>query len=86
VLRPRGQLVALASPPDEALANSRGVVATRIHHRSDAGRLAAILGLVEAGQLEVMVDRQARLGELGTALAHQASGRARGKIVVRLGG
>jgi len=84
VLRPHGQLVALASPPDEALAKSRGVVATRIHHRSDAGRLAALLGLVDAGQLEVVVDRQAGLDELDAALAHQASGRARGKIVVRV--
>ena len=84
VLRVGGYLAATASPPDEALAKAHGVGASFVFHQSDAARLSKLLEMVEAGTLKVLVDRVVPLDELADAFAYQASGRARGKIIVTL--
>lgn len=84
VLRAGGTLIAAATPPDEALAKAHNVTAVRIFHKSEAGRLNLLVGLVEAGKLRVLVDRKVPLAGLDEAFRHQATGRARGKIIVTL--
>jgi NADPH:quinone reductase-like Zn-dependent oxidoreductase len=82
VLRAGGILVAIAAPPDEALAKAHQVRATFVFHQSDARRLEKIVERLDAGTLQVLVDRRVPLPAFAEAFAYQASGRARGKIVV----
>ncbi len=84
MLRAGGTLAATTSPPDEALAKAHGVSASFVFHQSDAARLTKILGMIDAGTLKVLIDRTVPLDALGNAFAYQASGRARGKIIVTL--
>lgn len=81
VLRAGGTLLATASPPDEALAKAHGVTAVFVFHRSDAGRLARIVGSVDAGT-RILIDRTVSLASLDEAFTRQASGHARGKILL----
>lgn len=83
VLRSGGRLVTLISPPDEALAKAHNVRAAFIFHSSDARRLETVLREVEQG-VRVLTDRVVAIDEAPSAFAHQASGRARGKVVVRI--
>jgi len=85
VLKPGGTLVTITTPPDQELAKAHGVTALRIGHESDAARLGLIVGLCDAGALRVLVDRLFPLDDARMALAHSASGRARGKILIRPG-
>lgn len=84
VLRAGGTLAATASPPDEALAKAHGVTASFVFHQSAATRLIKILGMIDAGTLKVLVDRVVSLNEFASAFGYQASGCARGKIIVTL--
>ncbi|KKC23798.1 NADP-dependent oxidoreductase [Sphingomonas sp. SRS2] len=84
VLRRGGYLAATASPPDDALASAHGVNAGFVFHQSDAARLARLLEQVAAGTLSVLVDRVIPLDRSDEAFAHQASGHARGKIIVQM--
>jgi len=72
------------SPPDEALAKSHGVTATFVFHQSDASRLEKIVDRLNSGKLEVLVDRTVPFVDFADAFAYQASGRARGKIILAL--
>jgi len=83
VLRRGGQLVATPSPPDEALAMEHGVDASFVFHQSDAARLAKLIEQVAAGELTVLIDRTVPFSQFDAAFAYQASGRARGKIIVQ---
>lgn len=85
VLRHGGTLVSTTSTPDEALAKAHGVTATFIFVQPEGGRLGAVLDLVGAGKLKVLMDRKVALADFADAFQYQASGRARGKIVVSLG-
>ena len=58
--------------------------ASFVFHRLDAARLTALLDQVAAGTLAVLIDRTVPLDRLGEAFAYQASGRARGKIIVQV--
>jgi len=84
VLKAGGALVTTVSPPDEALAKSHSVTATFVFHQSDASRLEKIVDRLNAGKLEVLVDRTVPFAEFADAFAYQASGRARGKIILAL--
>ena len=84
VLRVGGYLAATSSPPDEALAKAHGIGASFVFHQSSAERLAKLLGMIDAGTLKVLVDRVVPLDGLADAFGYQASGRARGKIIVTL--
>lgn len=82
VLRSGGILVSTTSPPDEALAKAHNVTASFVFHQSDASRLGKIVERLDAGTLKVLVDRTVALEDFSDAFTHQASGRARGKIIL----
>lgn len=84
VLRRGGHLASTVSPPDEALAQAHDIRADFVFHQSDALRLAALLDQIAAGTLTVLIDRTEPLDRFGEAFAYQASGRARGKIIVQM--
>lgn len=84
VMRSGGHLVSTTSPPDEALAKAHNVRAAFVFHQSDGNRLGKIIEGLNAGRLKVLMDRTVPLKDFGSALEHQASGRARGKIIVTL--
>ncbi|TWB20335.1 NADPH:quinone reductase-like Zn-dependent oxidoreductase [Nitrospirillum amazonense] len=84
LLRAGGFLASIAAPPDGAFAKAHGVEAAFVFHRSDAARLAAVMDKVAAG-VEVLIDRTVPGRDAVTAFHHQASGRARGKIVLTNG-
>ncbi len=84
ILKAGGALVTTVSPPDEALAKARGVIAAFVFHQSDASRLEKIVDRLDAGTLKVLVDRTVPLADFADAFAYQASGRARGKIILTL--
>lgn len=77
-------VTAVAFPKDEAL--HHGVRAARVLCTANAGQLAAICDLVEAGKLSPHVGTVLPLAEIKQALALSESGRARGKIVVQVRG
>lgn len=52
----------------------------------DAARLSALLAVVNEGKVRPAVERTFPLVEAAAALSHVAEGRARGKIVVNVGG
>ena len=81
VLRAGGVLVSIVSPPDEALANAHGVRGTFFPHMSDAGRLAKVVERIDAGA-KILVDRSVPLASVAEAFERQASGRARGKLLI----
>ena len=83
VLRSGGALLATSSPPDEALARAHNVTATFVFHTSDASRLWRIVASVDGGT-KILVDRTVSLDSLDEAFAHQASGHARGKIILAI--
>ena len=83
VLRSGGVLASTVQPPDEAFAKAHGVTASFLFHSSDATRLARVVATVAQGT-KVLIDRSVPLTGFDAAFAHQASGRARGKIVVDL--
>jgi NADPH:quinone reductase-like Zn-dependent oxidoreductase len=84
VLKPGGLLVSLPAPPDAGRAVARGVRAEFLFHTSDADRLARVASLVDDG-LEVVVDRTVPLAGAAQALRVLAAGRAKGKLIVRIG-
>ncbi len=84
VLRAGGSLVSTVSPPDEALAKAHNVTVSFVFHKSDAGRLSKIIERLDAGSLRVLVDRTVPLTDFADAFLYQASGRARGKIILSL--
>lgn len=85
VLRSGGSLLAIAVPPDEALAKAHNVTATFVFHMSDGKRLGKVVEAIDASALKILIDRQVPLSDLAGAFEHQASGRARGKIIVTFG-
>lgn len=83
ILRAGGCLLSIASPPDDALAKAHNVIVKFVFHMSDANRLTKIVESIDAGT-KILIDRTFPLGRLDDAFSRQASGRARGKIIVAL--
>lgn len=81
VLRSGGVLVSIVSPPDEDLSKAHSVTATFFPHGSDAERLSKVAKQVDAGA-ELLIDRTLPLAAIRDAFERQASGRARGKILL----
>ena len=81
VLRAGGMLLSTVSPPDEALAKAHNVAGAFFPHVSDAARLAKVAEAVDAGA-ELLIDRTLPLDSIEEAFTRQASGRARGKILL----
>lgn len=84
VIRPGGVLVSIATFPDPQLAKAHDVTATWMLHLSDAARLSLIVGLCDAGALKVPVDSTFSLSDFLAALKRSASGRATGKILLKV--
>jgi len=82
VLRQGGLLVTIVSPPDKALADQHGVRALWFANSSNGARLGLLSALCDEGALRVVVDRIFPLSETKAALAHSASGHAKGKILI----
>lgn len=82
-LKKGGALVtAVAFPKDEA--QQYGVRAARVFCKSNAGQLADIRDLVEAGKLKPLVATVLQLADIREALALSEAGRTRGKIVLQI--
>ena len=84
MMRPGGALVTVATFPDPELAKTHGVSATWMLHRSDAMRLSLIEGVRESGALNVPVDSTFELCDFASALNRSASGRTKGKILLKV--
>jgi NADPH:quinone reductase-like Zn-dependent oxidoreductase len=85
VVRKAGLLLAIASPPDEALANHHGITARFERGVINGVRLQEIGGLIDVGKVRVIVEKELPLEE--AALAHELSeaGHVRGKIILNVG-
>jgi NADPH:quinone reductase-like Zn-dependent oxidoreductase len=85
VVRKGGLLLAIASPPDAALASQQGITARFEVAVINGVRLQEIAGLIDAGKVRVVVENELPLEE--AALAHQLSeaGHVRGKIILNVG-
>ena len=84
-LRRGGFLVtSVAFPTDEG--RRHGVSVERVQCKADAGQLASIRDLVDAGKLRAHVATVLPLAEVRQALALSEGGRTRGKIVLRIPG
>jgi NADPH:quinone reductase-like Zn-dependent oxidoreductase len=85
VLRKGGMLVAVAMPPpDPAAAERHGVRTAMIAVTPDGARLAHIAALIDAGELEVVIDREFPLSDAAAAHHHIEGGHARGKVILRI--
>ncbi|MCK0532765.1 NADP-dependent oxidoreductase [Sphingobium agri] len=107
VLRPGGQLISIAGPPDPAFARmvgagwivrqlirlgsasirrkarARDIDYSFLFMHPDGSQLARIGKLIEAGILRPVIDQGFSFDETPAALERSASGRARGKVVIR---
>ncbi|MHC1550730.1 NADP-dependent oxidoreductase [Phyllobacterium sp. K27] len=84
VLRVGGNLLAIAMPPDKTLAKAHKVEAGFVFHASDGERLRRVVEAIVKGDLTILIDRKVPLDRFAQAFAHQASERARGKIIVEV--
>lgn len=108
VLKPGGQLIGIAGPPDPAFARRRGangfvslvmrLLSYRIrkaarrsgnsyhfHFMSASGaQLEEISRLIDAGHIRPVLDRVYPFEETRQALAYVATGRSKGKVVIKL--
>src|SRR3546814_14218972 len=69
-------------PPDEALAKAHQVEAGFVFHASDGERLRRLVEAIDKRDVTILIDRKVPLDRFADAFAHQASGRARGQIIV----
>lgn len=76
--------IGLMSRKVTAAARARGARYEYLFMRPDGQQLARIARLVEDGTIRPLVDRVFTFGEVREALAYSESGRATGKIVVRI--
>lgn len=84
VLRSGGRLLSLVAPPDEALAHAHNVNAQFVFHMSDGERLARVVSAIHENKMKVLIDQTVPIDQFGDAFTRQASGRARGKIIVTM--
>ena len=78
------QLLGLASCKIRSKAKKRGVDYSFLFMRADGGQLAEIAKLVDAGAIRPVIDQVFAFDETPAAMARVASGRARGKVVIRI--
>jgi len=82
VLRAGGHLLSTVMPPDDTLAAAHNVTAGFVFHASDGQRLARVSKAIDQYGLRILVDRTVPFTEFIPAFQHQASGHARGKIII----
>jgi NADPH:quinone reductase-like Zn-dependent oxidoreductase len=79
-----GLLLSIVSPPDEALAKEHGITARFERGNMNGIRLQEIAGLIDAGKLKVIIDKEFPLAQAKAAHDYSETGRARGKIILRV--
>ena len=84
VLRPGGHLASIVGEPDQAMALSLGVRATRVSYRLAPGELEQLVRHIATSKIAITIDGCFAIEEFDAAFARQATGRARGKVVVRM--
>ena len=84
LLRKGGLLITIVAPPDEALAKQHGVTARFERGNMNGIRLQEISGLIDAGKLKVVIEKELPLAQAKAAHELSESGRARGKIILRV--
>jgi NADPH:quinone reductase-like Zn-dependent oxidoreductase len=82
VLRSGGKLLSVVAPPEEALMAAHKVDGAFVFHSSDGQRLGEVVKHIKASDITVLIDGVFGFRDFADAFARQASGRARGKIVV----
>jgi NADPH:quinone reductase-like Zn-dependent oxidoreductase len=84
VLRPGGVQVSIVGPPSEEDAKAHGARAAYVFVQPDAGQLAELARLIDAGTVKPIVSEVLPLAEARRAQELSQSGHARGKIVLRV--
>lgn len=84
VLRKGGVLVSIVNPPDASVAQQHGVVAKHAFVIPNGARLQELAGLVDAGKLKVIIEKEFPLSEAKAAQDFNQTGRTRGKIILRV--
>jgi NADPH:quinone reductase-like Zn-dependent oxidoreductase len=82
VLKKGGKYVSITAKPSAELADSYGVSATNFLFHSNPDQLEQIVALIEAGIIQVFVDKTFPLTEAKEALAYQKQGHSCGKNVL----
>lgn len=77
------QVIRLGSAKIRRKAKRHGVEYSFLFMRPDGAQLAEVANLAESGVIHPVVDQVFRFDETPAALDRSATGRARGKIVVR---
>lgn len=77
-------LIGLMSRKAVAAARARGARFEYLFMRPDGEQLAQVARLVEGGALKPVIDKVFTLDEVRDALAHSESGRATGKVVIKV--
>ncbi len=83
-IRDRGRLVWISSEDPAGPPPERGVQRTMFYARADANSLNAITALIDAGKLKPFVEEVLPLEHAREAQQRIASGRVRGKLVLRI--
>jgi NADPH:quinone reductase-like Zn-dependent oxidoreductase len=83
-LRKNGTLVSTLSIVDESMALQYGVSGKTFMADSNGARLQEIAGLVDKGMLRVIIDSEFPLEDVKKAHELSESGKARGKIILRV--
>ncbi|MDE1823457.1 MAG: zinc-binding dehydrogenase, partial [Candidatus Micrarchaeota archaeon] len=83
-LKKDGRLVAIAGEPDKELAGSHEINVISVNASGGRIKLEEIANLIDTGKLRVIVDRELPLSEMKAAHELSQSGKARGKIIIKV--
>ncbi|WP_018899479.1 NADP-dependent oxidoreductase [Rhizobium sp. 2MFCol3.1] len=84
VLRRGGKIASIVAPPDETMAKAYSVDAGFIFHSSNRARLTDAVKAIQSFDVEILVDSVLPFSQFDRAFERQASGRARGKIILTI--
>ena len=84
VLKKGGLLASIVQPPDTEKAKEFGVRGEFVWSQPNGKQLAEIAGLIDSGNIKVVLDRILPLSEARRAHELSKTGHARGKIVLRV--
>ena len=82
VIRKGGRLITIAAPPDMDAAAAHGATASFDRLDLNGARLGEIAGLVSAGKVKLLVEREFPLDQARAAQELSETGRTRGKIIL----
>lgn len=84
VLKPGGILVSTLSPPSKEIAAERGLRGTMVQVQPKAALLTEIAGLLDAGQVKIVVGKVLPLAQARQAQELSQGGHACGKLVLQV--